>query len=91
MKNLKKTIAEYKLCKIEFEFEIKGRILKEIQSENELQFSWEVSHFFKPGEMAGAVYRPSKTLCKSEEEATNLLFLYLNTFQNIGVEKNENY
>ena len=91
MEILKRIISEYKLCKIEFDFEVKGRVLKEIQSENELQFSWEVSHFFKLGEMAGAVYRPSKTLCKSEEEATNLLFLYLNSFQNIGVEKNENY
>lgn len=91
MEILKRIIAEYKLCKIEFDFEVKGRVLKEIQSENELQFSWEVSHFFKLGEIAGAVYRPSKTLCKSEEEATNLLFLYLNSFQNIGVEKNENY
>ena len=91
MKILKKIIAEYKLYKTEFDFEVKGRVLKEIQLENELQFSWEVSHFFKPGEMAGAVYRPSKTLCKSEEEATNLLFLYLNSFQNIGVKKNKNY
>ena len=71
--------------------EIKGRILK-IHVEGRDDYTWEVSHYFKPSETATTVYYPTTQNEKTIEEARSRLLKYLGEFRNdIEVERNDNY
>ena len=89
--SLRKIIAEYKLYVDNVHFEIRGRILKELEPNTDFPYSLEISHYCKTNKNAATTYRPSRTLGKTEKEVTDLLFLYFSTFSDIEIEINEAY
>ena len=90
-KVINEIIYEYKMYVDNLDFEIKGRILKNVDESEEYIYSWEVSHFCKPSENAAGVYIPSTSRAKTIKEAKVLLFSYMDTFTNIDVETNNYY
>jgi hypothetical protein len=73
------------------EFTVKGRITYNSEAEPQLNYGWEISHYYKPSEEAAGVYRPSNMHGSSQEEAEASLKMYMRSFTTIGVTPNDYY
>ena len=67
---------------------VRSKIVRDLNG----QFHWSASHYYKPSERDGSVYRPSQTTAGSFEECKISMDVYMNRFKTqYGVEKCEFY
>lgn len=85
-------VKEYRFPVDGLNYDIKGRILKRIAGDDGLNvdFSWEISHYYKPENRIG-VYIPSQKSAETAERAEQLLLMYLKSFTNTKIQINTNY
>lgn len=91
-----KIIEEYVLEVPEVSEVIKSRISRKDINYNDglgakTQYFWDISHYCKGQEAAATAYVPSVRYDESLELCRKMLFLYMNNFTNIGIEKNKLY
>lgn len=85
-------MKEFKISVDNLDFEIQGRLLKRISGESEfnVDYKWEISHYYRPTDGA-TVYYPSQNYAATLKKAEQLLLKYMTPFTNIDVEINHNY
>lgn len=95
------TIEVYEVVK-EYEFlvnapsiggKVKGKILKQILPcpYKDDVYLWSVSHYYKPSENSITPYHPSRISGDSFVDVERDLFIYVEQFTDIGIEKNERF
>jgi len=86
-------VKEFKTSIDGLNFEIKGRILKRVMGDKDIEYSfkWEISHYYKQYQNSVEAYHPSGTYAATYERAEYMLFFYMKPFTNIGVEINPYY
>lgn len=74
-------------------YNIKGRILKRKKGDDSLNvdFQWEVSHYYKPSEEASGVYIPSSKFGNTYDIVEVHLLAYMYGFKDIDIQLNKNY
>ena len=87
---MRKVVCEYVQDVEGLRHPVKGRITFDPEADAGMRYMWEVSHHCKPSGSAG-VYYPSNLHGDTEEEALQLLKMYLEPFTAIEVTKNESY
>ncbi len=66
-----------------------GRVIQSTDPSDPFPYRWEVSHYCKPSEQAAGVYRPSRTMASTLDEADRDLRLFGETFTTLEVTANE--
>lgn len=84
-------LNEYTMTVEGLDFDIKGRVVKEINGVTGSSYRWEISHYCKPSKNAATVYIPSTVSADTYKKAKDLLFMYMEPFTNIAVEPNKYY
>lgn len=84
-------IKEYIMYLSDFDGTIKGRVVKSLNTNSELKYKWEVSHYYLPSKDAMGVYYPDNRMARDFESCKNVMFIYLNGFKNIKIVENKNY
>jgi hypothetical protein len=58
---------------------------------SETEYTYEISHYYRPTKDAATVYYPSRTLASSADEAERFLWDYVAYFTPIDVTANDEY
>ncbi|MBN1841505.1 MAG: hypothetical protein JW883_04375 [Deltaproteobacteria bacterium] len=88
---LYEVVREYVLVVEGLEHSVKGRVSRLIKDAGVEEYSWDISHHYRPSEKAGGVYYPDKETTNSFDETEFLLFAYMTGFTTIDVTPNELY
>ncbi len=88
---LYEVVTEYVLIVEGLDHSVKGRIIRLIKDGGAEEYSWDISHYYRPSESAATVYHPSKKTTNSFDETKFLLTQYMNGFTTIDVTPNEFY
>jgi hypothetical protein len=84
-------VEEYVLLTDAVEYSIKGRIVEHLDVDPKSRYGWEVSHHYKPSQIAQGVHHPWTVTGATVEEMKGHLMAYLRNFQNINVTLNSRY
>lgn len=84
-------VKEYVLRIEGLDHSVKGRVVKLIKDTGAEEYTWDISHNYRPSESAAAVYYPSEKTTNSFKETESLLLQYMNGFTKIDVTPNELY
>jgi len=85
-------LEEYVLWADDVEHSIKGRVVEHVDEKNANQrYGWEISHHYRPSQVAATVYYPSAVTGATVDEVRGHLMAYLRSFQNIDVTPNPHY
>ena len=88
---LYEVVKEFIVTLEDYEEPIRGRVLKNLYTDSEFKYKWEVSHYYRPSEDAATVYYPDNRLARDFEGCKNVMFYYLKGFVNIDIKKNKYY
>lgn len=59
---------------------IKGKIVRYISKDDEVTYTWSISHWYRPSAKAGSVYVPSSTTGRSLQDTEALFRSYAEAF-----------
>ena len=68
---------------------VQGRIYKRQIACGDFEYSWDISHHYRPSQSAKGIYIPTTTSVTTAAEAENLLLSYAQAFTDIDVTPNK--